>query len=274
MSQPAGVHVCKNCGNLFNGNYCNECGEKVILPQDRSFRTFLNSMFLALTFADNRFVRTLWVIIKTPGFLSREFAEGRRVKYLKPLSMFFFLNLIYFLFPLIQLFNASLRTQLNSFHSKVAATTVARKMIELGVNDVNSFSIIYDQKTTRFAKMLVIVFAVLASLPLNLMYRSRQRYFTDHVGLSVELVCFNLLINAIFLTLVVNLAHLGAYLDEFVLTSIFIVTNLFFLFRSGFIFYDERGVRLVLKSILMIAVLRVTLEVYRMVLFYVTIWSL
>ena len=180
-------HVCKNCGNHFSGYYCNECGEKVILPQDRSFRTFLNSMFLALTFADNRFFRTLWVIVTKPGFLSKEFAEGRRVKYLKPLSMFFFLNLIYFLFPLIQLFNASLRTQLNSIHGKLAASTVAHKMIQLGVSDVNSFSIIYDQKTTRFAKMLVIVFAVLTSLPLNMMYRSRQRYFTDHVGPSAFL---------------------------------------------------------------------------------------
>jgi hypothetical protein len=267
-------HVCKNCGNHFKGHYCNECGEKVILPQDRSFRTFLNSMFLALTFAYNRFVKTVWVIITRPGFLSKEFAEGRRVKYLKPLSIFFFLNLIYFLFPLIQLFNASLRTQLNSIHGKVAATTVARKMIQLGVQDVNSFSIIYDQKTTRFAKMLVIVFAVLVSLPLNVMYRSRQRYFTDHVGLSVELVCFNLLMNTLLLTVVVNLLQLGTYVDEFVLTAVFGITNLYFLFRSGFTFYNERGARLVLKSILMIVVLKIALEVYRLLLFYITIWSL
>ncbi len=147
-------------------------------------------------------------------------------------------------------------------------------MIELGVQDVNSFSIIYDQKTTRFAKMLVIVFAVLASLPLNLMYRSRQRYFTDHAGLSVELVCFNLLVNALFLTLIVNLFGLGIYLDEFVLTGVFILTNLYFLLRSGAIFYEERGVRLVTKSVFMLVVLKVTLEGYRAILFYITIWSL
>ncbi|HBK88056.1 MAG TPA: hypothetical protein DDZ56_05370, partial [Cytophagales bacterium] len=87
-------HTCRNCGNHFTGLYCNQCGEKIMLPQDRSFRTFINNMFLALTFADNRFVKTVWVVISKPGFLSREFSEGRRVKYLRPLSMFFFLNLI------------------------------------------------------------------------------------------------------------------------------------------------------------------------------------
>ncbi len=267
-------HVCKSCDNHFNGLYCNLCGEKVILPEDRSFRTFLNNIFLALTFADSRFVKALWLIVSKPGFLTKEFAEGRKVKYLKPLSVFFLLNLVYFLVPVIQLFNASLRTQVNSFQGRLAVQAVANKMTKLEIRDVNSFSILYDQKTAGFAKMLVIVFVVLSSLPLNLIYRSRKRYFTDHVGLSIELVCFNLLINALFLTLIVNVFKLGNYLDEVVLTAIFIVTNLYFLIRSGGIFYHETGIRLVLRSLLMIGVLKIALEGYRAILFYVTIWSM
>lgn len=268
------AHTCKSCGNQFTGLYCNNCGEKLILPGDRSFRTFLNNIFLALTLADSRFVKALWLMVSKPGFLSKEFAEGRKVNYLKPLSVFFLLNLVYFLVPVIQLFNASLRTQVNSFQGRLAVQAVANKMTKLGIHDVNSFSILYDQKTAGFAKMLVIVFVILASLPLNLIYRSRSRYFTDHVGLSVELVCFNLTINALLLTLVVNIFGLGAYLDEFVMTGIFITTNLYFLIRSAGIFYQETGIKLILKSLLMIVVLKVALEAYRAILFYVTIWAL
>ncbi len=267
-------HICKSCGNQFTGFYCNLCGEKVIVPQDRSFRAFLGSILIALTLADSKFLRTLWLMVKNPGFISKQFAEGRRVKYLKPLSVFFVLNLIYFLVPSIQLFNASLRTQLNSFHGKLAVQPVANKMTELGFSDVNSFSLIYDQKTTGLAKMLVILFAILASLPLNLLYRSRNRYFTDHVGLSVELVCFNLFLNALFLSLIVRLSGLGAHLDELILTGIFVSTNLYFLIRSGRIFYEEKGFKLIAKSLFMILVLKVTLEVYRTILFYVTIGTL
>src|SRR5258708_35555659 len=107
--------ICKNCGNRFTGFYCNLCGEKVLGSEDRSFHTFLNNIFLAVTLADGKFFKTLWLIVKKPGFLTKEFADGRRVKYLKPLSVFFLLNLVYFLFPVIQLFNASLRTQVISF---------------------------------------------------------------------------------------------------------------------------------------------------------------
>ena len=206
--------------------------------------------------------------------MAKEFAEGRRVKYLKPLSVFFLLNLFYFLVPTIQLFNASLRTQLNSFHGTMAAQAVANKMTALGFTNVQSFAILYDQKSTAFAKMLVIVFVVIASLPLNLIYRSRNRYFTDHVGLSVELVCFNLFINAMVLSLIFRLSGLGAYLDELVLTGIFITTNLYFLLRSGAEFYEEKWARLLLKSLFMIVVLKVSLEIYRAILFYVTLASL
>ncbi len=271
MTSTTEEHICKNCGNQFIGLYCNLCGEKVLGKEDRSFRMFLNNIFLALTLADSRFLKGLWLMVSKPGFLSREFAEGRKVKYIRPLSVFFLLNLLYFLFPVIQLFNASLRTQINSFHGKLAVQTVANRMTQLGFHDVNSFAILYDQKTAGLAKMLVILFVVVASLPLNVIYRSRNRYFTDHVGLSIELVCFNLLINALLLTLFINLLGLGEHLDEFVMTAIFISTNLYFLIHSGRIFYEEKGVRLILKSMLMIVVLKISLEIYRAILFYVTI---
>ncbi len=41
------------------------------------------------------------------------------------------------------------------------------------------------------------------------------------------------MINALLLTLVVNLTRTGSYVDESVLTGIFISTNLYFLVRSG-----------------------------------------
>ncbi|CAN5138443.1 hypothetical protein BH09BAC3_BH09BAC3_32050 [soil metagenome] len=266
-------HTCKSCGNPFKGIYCNICGEKVLIPADRSFRSFLNGILLAVTLADTRFIKTVWLIIRSPGGLSKEFAEGRRVKYLKPLSLFFVLNLLYFLFPVIQVFSASLKTQLNSIQGVFAGSSVASKMIYLGIESVNSFAVLYNQKTGGLAKMLVILFVVIVSLPLNLIYRARNRYFTDHVGLAVELVCFNFLV-ILLTTLILNVAGVGNYVDERVLTGIFITLNLYFLVRAGKTFYEEGPLRLVLRSLLMLGVLRVSIELYRIVLFYVTMAAL
>ena len=272
-SPSADLHTCKSCHNQFTGIYCNLCGEKIIQPSDRSFKKFLSNILIAITFADSKFVKTLWLVLKNPGFVSYEFANGRTIKYLKPISLFFVLNLVYFLFPVIQLFNASLNTQMLSPFSDFIRPIVARKMVVEHL-DLASFALLYGAKSTSLAKLMVMLFVVLASLPLNFLYRKKNRYFTDHVGYAVELACFNLFINTMVLAVIASIAGFGHYLNEMMLTAIFVTTNLYFLIRSGSTFYHETGWRLLLKSVLMIGFLKLALEVYRLILFFVTMWSL
>jgi hypothetical protein len=266
-------HICKSCGNQFIGSYCNLCGEKVLHAADRSFKKLLNNILTTLTFADSQFIKALWLILRKPGFISKEFTEGRRIKYLPPLSLFFVLNLVYFLFPVIQLFNASLNTQLATPLAQFYKRIVASKAVAMNM-DLASFSMVYNLKTVTLAKLMVMVFVVISSLPLNILYRKRNRYFTDHVGYMVELACFNLFLNAITLSVIAAFSGVGEYLDEFSLTIIFITTNLYFVIRSSHEFYAEKNWKLAIKSILMVLFLKVSLEIYRSVLFFATIWSM
>ncbi|HCW06216.1 MAG TPA: hypothetical protein DGG95_02500, partial [Cytophagales bacterium] len=250
------IHTCKSCGNKFKGNFCNECGEKILHASDRSFKKFSETIFRAITFADSKFLKTLWLVLMKPGFISKEFVEGKRVNYLNPLSLFLVLNLVYFLFPVIQLFNASLNTQLRSsavhMHLKnLYSHIVATKITSMGV-DLSSFTLIYNLKTVGLAKLMVMVFVVISSLPLNLFYYKRNRFFTDHIDYMVEFACFNLFINAIVLSIIAGFTGLGQYLNETYLTIVFIATNLYFLIRSSAIFYHERGWKLIFKSLVMI----------------------
>lgn len=271
MNSSTSKHICKSCDNRFTGLYCNLCGEKVILPADRSFKSLLSSILIAITFADSKVFRTLSYVLTKPGFVSAEIAEGRTVRYLRPLSLFFVLNLVYFLFPLIQLFNASWKTQLGTTYGKMVMTMSSFKMVE-GKIPTDAFELLYNETTVGYAKLLVIVFAILASLPLNILYKKSERFFTDHVGLMVELACFNLFVNALVITLMAKILPIGELLNENVLTVIFILTNLYFLVRSSSIFYQETGWGLAFKSVVQLAVLKVALEAYRLILFLVTIW--
>ena len=190
-------HVCKTCGHEFHGWYCNVCGEKVIEPKDRKLGPVMGKVLIATTISDNKFIKGLKYMVANPGFLSKEYVEGRRVNYMRPLQMFFILNLIYFLFPILQLFNSTLNTQINVLpHARIAREVVARKIAKEGLN-VRGFELMYNDKTTNLAKMLVVVFVALGSLPLSLIFAKRNRYFTDHVALSIELTCFNIAVNAI-----------------------------------------------------------------------------
>jgi hypothetical protein len=275
--------VCKSCGNEFQGLYCNVCGEKVIEAKDRSFRVFLNHILIATTIVDNKFVKSLSLTVRKPGFLSREYVDGRRVKYMRPLQMFFILNLIYFLFPVLQMFNSSLYTQLYVLpHRHLAREVVSQKVGAEGLS-IQGFEMMYNDKTNGLAKLLLVLFVVLASLPLSVIFRKRDRYFTDHLALAVELTSFNLAINAISLSVFLIIASKlfkwgnvtwGNYLNDLTLTIIFVLTNLYFIFIAARTFYSQRGKRRIVKALIGVFGLFLALEVYRFMLFYITIWSL
>lgn len=276
-------HTCRSCGHVFKGTYCNVCGEKVLMPKDKTFNSFLTNVWLTVTFADNKFVKTLILVLKNPGFLSKEFSEGRRVNYIKPLQLFFVLNLIYFLFPLLQLFNTSLHTQLYlRTHSQLVRSMVFSK-IGKDPFAMEGYTLMYNQKSTGLAKLLIIVFVVLAAVPMMIIYRKRNRFFTDHVNLAVELTTFNLAVNAIFLSLflmlvnrILHMTSLGweKYLNDLTLTIVFILTNTYFLFFAGRTFYAQTGKMLLLKVVFGLLGLFLALEAYRLVLFLVTFWTL
>ncbi|MBL0744370.1 DUF3667 domain-containing protein [Chryseolinea lacunae] len=276
-------HICKNCGHTFKGIYCNLCGEKVIEPKDRKLNSILTTVLISTTFVDNKFLKSLRLTLSNPGFLAREYVDGRRVRYMRPLQMFFILNLVYFLFPVLQMFNASLYTQLNVLpHSNLARKMVHHKVVEQGLS-MQGFELIYNQETTNLAKLLVVIFVVLASVPLSLIFRKKNRFYTDHVALAVELTSFNMALNAIGLSLIFlvfsKLFHWGhftwgTYLNDITLTLIFIATNVYFIFRAAKTFYNQKGKRLVIKAMLGVVGLFLALEAYRFVLFIVTMLSI
>lgn len=276
-------HTCKSCGNTFVGLYCNLCGEKIIEPKDRKLKSFLGKVIIATSFVDNKFLKSLWLTISRPGFLSREYVDGRRVNYMRPLQMFFILNLIYFLFPVLQLFNSSFYTQTHILpHRKIAQQMVEQKAKKEQIT-IKGLELLYNDKTKSLAKLLLVVFVLLASLPLSLIFLRKNRFFTDHVALAVELTSFNLAINAILLSVllwviskVLQLSHAsgGIYLNDITLTLVFVMTNVYFLFRAAKAFYFQHGKRLLLKTIGGVVGLFLALEAYRFILFGITIWLL
>ncbi|MCE2731947.1 MAG: DUF3667 domain-containing protein [Flammeovirgaceae bacterium] len=274
---------CRSCGNHFVGFYCNVCGEKVLLPEDKKLKSFLSTILVAVTFADSKFAKTLWLVIRKPGILSRDYSQGIRVKYVKPLQLFFILNLVYFLFPVFQLFNSSLYTQITMLpHSDLAKSLVAQELKASGIS-FKAYALLYDSKSQSLAKLLIVVFILFASVPLSVIFRKKRMFFSDHSALAVELAVFNLAINAIALSacmwclnllFTITESNWNIYLNEWLISMVFISTNIYFLAKAGRNFYNTRGLNLSVQTIAGLAGLYLSLEVYRLFLFLVTFYTL
>lgn len=88
---------CANCGAPLTGKYCSECGQRHHDQPVHHFWHFLSEALEDLTHADSRLWQTLTALLFRPGFLTREFLQGHRVRYLPPVRLYLVVSLIFFI---------------------------------------------------------------------------------------------------------------------------------------------------------------------------------
>lgn len=86
--------ICKNCGHIFSGQFCNKCGQSAATHK-------LNLHFIwhdiqhGLLHFDKGILYTAKKLFTKPGKSIREFIEGKRVKHFKPISLVIILATLY-----------------------------------------------------------------------------------------------------------------------------------------------------------------------------------
>lgn len=87
---------CLNCGTIVQGRYCQQCGQENVEAKE-TFWHMVTHFFYDLTHFDSNFFHTIHHLVLKPGFLSREYIEGKRASYLHPIRMYVFTSAIFFL---------------------------------------------------------------------------------------------------------------------------------------------------------------------------------
>ena len=83
---------CKNCKRLFEGNYCNNCGQKA--DQKRfTFKKLLGEFIYGFVHVHGGFLFTVKELFNRPGEVLRGYIEGRRVNYYRPFSFLLLISL-------------------------------------------------------------------------------------------------------------------------------------------------------------------------------------
>ena len=87
--------ACQNCGAPLLGDHCYACGQPV-KGLVRHFGSIIGDFLDSVLNIDARIFRTLGPLFLKPGYLSCEYFEGRRVRYVSPVRLFVFLSIITF----------------------------------------------------------------------------------------------------------------------------------------------------------------------------------
>ena len=93
---------CANCGAELLGQTCYACGQPV-KGMVRHLASIMADVGDTILNIDSRIFRTLWPLLMKPAFLTNEYLAGRRVRYVTPFRLYFFLSVVAFLVMAISL---------------------------------------------------------------------------------------------------------------------------------------------------------------------------
>ncbi|MDB0601419.1 DUF3667 domain-containing protein [Tenacibaculum maritimum] len=89
---------CLNCGYPFSGqeNFCPECGQKN-KGLKLTFSNFIKEVFKGFITWDSKFWNTIIPLLIKPGKISKDYIEGKRIRYANPFRFYFTVSIIFFL---------------------------------------------------------------------------------------------------------------------------------------------------------------------------------
>lgn len=272
--------TCKNCGNIFNSNYCNACGEKVFHPHHKKTGHLLEEVFHFLTHFDGSFLTTLKTVFSKPGKYSLDYCKGIRKKYFKPVSWFMLLVVLYLLFPRFHGLNMKLDTYVAPRYGFTwASTPLVKAELEKKNIKYEEFAKIYDSKSSSISKIALFFLIPLASCVILLLFFTTRKYFFDHFILSLELSGLYIALHFLIVPLISFIAELihkpwvsFFWDDNYGLAFVQLFIDLVFISFAFKRFYGQRWWWIIPKAMIYLFIFNFfILYVYRLLVLVVTL---
>lgn len=86
---------CFSCGEKLTGLFCSQCGQKND-DYRRSIWSLFSETFASIFSLENRIWRTWLMLMVRPGHVSREFCDGKRIKWTSPVRIYLAMSIILF----------------------------------------------------------------------------------------------------------------------------------------------------------------------------------
>lgn len=184
----ATAELCPSCQTQLQGTFCHSCGEKQFHQKELGIRHFASHALHELTHLDTKVFATVRYLFTRPGYLTVEYVEGRRTRYMKPLSLFLVACALMFLADSIHPrspYNVDwLAKQDKSGKIDAVWERLAKKKHQPKELVVEGVQARIHRVTTA------VQFANVLGMAVVLLVLYRKRYFVEHLVLSFHFLAF------------------------------------------------------------------------------------
>ena len=209
------MEKCRTCGKPLEGNYCSDCGEKVINEKDYSIKKVFSQSVDIFTHFDGKFFISLKFLLFYPGKLTTEYLNGRRIKLMKPLQLYIVIAVVFFfLFKNWDVFFT--RTQYLVLQKPKTEKPVYYKDSELTGSNLQLKRIILnkaahheisfekmimkiDSRTPDLSKALLFLIIPILGLILYVIGIRKYSYYTQHLFHAMHIFTFLMALSIIWI---------------------------------------------------------------------------
>jgi hypothetical protein len=86
---------CHNCGIRLTGPFCAACGQKDV-PLAVTLHDFFHELTHETLHVDGRILQSIRRLLLSPGFLTREYVQGRRARWISPIRLYLIFSVLFF----------------------------------------------------------------------------------------------------------------------------------------------------------------------------------
>jgi hypothetical protein len=250
---------CLNCGTEVIDRFCHHCGQENIETHENFFNIawhFITDYF----HFDSKFFRSLIPLFTKPGFLTKEYWEGRRMRYIPPLRLFFFVTII-FMISITYFYkhfgddvkksmvkaDPGLAKYDSTYIANMEDRVRAREITEAKVKEARQLRKLNKGIDDFFVYLKYVTFFLLPiyALLFKLLYIRRKTFYVDHLVYVMHLQSFVYSLFTVALLVPFIFPQSYSFIVRFVGVALFIYVGI-----SLYYLYRQRWWKTLLKTML------------------------
>jgi hypothetical protein len=218
---------CANCGAVLHGPFCGECGQAV-KPLDPPVRHFIGEFAQELFDVDGRLLRSFRRLLFSPGFLTREHVQGRRIQWLSPLKLYLLASVAMFT---VQALAGSVGEIKLTTSEDVAA--VQGELQRSGFKDLGELQrAVESARLTWIPRVMFVLVPLFAGL-VALIERRARRHYPSHLVFALHVHAAGFVVRALADGIALALP-IGWRESLPRVANVYIVVYVFLAFRSAY----------------------------------------
>tara|TARA_B100001250_G_scaffold99045_1_gene83177 strand:- start:149 stop:895 length:747 start_codon:yes stop_codon:yes gene_type:complete len=213
-------NICKNCNSVLHGQFCSNCGQNK--EQHVSFSDIKNDFLDEAFDYDARIFKTLKYLFINPGFLTKEYWKGKRIKYLQPIKLYILSSVFYYF--------------INSLIKSTQTHFIFANKIASNIIDPKYYATIEDSILSYGQEIELLLFTPLTGAVLMILYKAKNKPFLHHMIASVHLSSFIFIFITIINMISILFSSINYLIDIFYLIiPIYTINMLRYIYNDSLI---------------------------------------